>query len=86
MNQAASIDMYNLKEVPLRGSLEISAATAERPKTISVGGATTSFAAGRIRTWTVPLTLQSGKNTIPFSSPSVDPLFVLDIRWNPAQP
>jgi hypothetical protein len=83
LNQSASIDLYNLKEVALSGSLEISAATAERPKTVSVNGVTTGFASGRIRTWTVPLTLQPGKNVIPFTSPSGDPLFVLDIRWKP---
>lgn len=83
LGQAASIDIYDLKDIPLKGSLEISAATAERPKTLSVNGATTVFASGRIRTWTVPLTLQPGKNTIPFTSPSGDPLFVLDIRWKP---
>ncbi len=82
---SASIDIYDLKEVPLTGSLEISAATAERPKTISVNGATTVFASGRIRTWTVPLTLQPGQNTVLFTSPSTDSLFVLDIRWKPLQ-
>ena len=86
LSQSASIDLYNLKEVPLSGILEISAATADKPKTVSVNGVTTGFASGRIRTWAVPLTLQSGKNAIPFSSPSGDPLFVLDIRWKPAQP
>jgi hypothetical protein len=86
LKQVASIDLYNLKESPLSGTLEISAATADKPKPVSVNGATTVFASGRIRTWSVPLTLQSGKNTIPFASPSADPLFVLDIRWKPAQP
>jgi hypothetical protein len=86
LTQAASIDLYNLKEAPLSGALEISAATADKPKTVSVNGVTTGFASGRIRTWAVPLTLQVGKNTIPVSSPSADPLFVLDIRWKPAQP
>jgi hypothetical protein len=86
LNQAASIDLYNLKEMSLSGALEISAATADKPKTVSVNGVTTGFASGRIRTWSVPLTLQPGKNTIPFASPSADPLFVLDIRWKPAQP
>ena len=85
LNQAAGIDLYNLKEIPLSGSVEISAATAERPKTVSVNGTTTVFAPGRLRTRTVPLTLQPGQNTIPFTSPSSDPLFVLDIRWNAAQ-
>lgn len=80
-SRAASLDIYNLKEVPLTGSIEISAATSDRPKTISVNGSKTVFAAGRIRTWKLPLTLQPGKNTIPFTSPSADPLFVLDIRW-----
>lgn len=85
-NQAASIDLYNLKEAPLNGSLEISAATPRQPKTVSVNGSLSVFGSGRIRTWTLPLTLQPGKNTIPFTSPSGDPLFVLDIRWKPAQP
>lgn len=85
LKQSASIDLYNLKEMPLSGTIEISAATADKPKTVSVNGATTGFASGRIRTWTVPLTLQPGKNTIPFTSPSADSLFVLDIRWKPAQ-
>jgi hypothetical protein len=83
LTRAASIELYNLKEAPLNGVLEISAATADKPKTISVNGMTTGFASGRIRTWTVPLILQIGKNTILFSSPSADPLFVLDIRWKP---
>lgn len=83
--RAASVDLYNLKEAPLNGSIEISAATAEHPKTVSVNGVTTAFASGRIRTWAVPLTLQPGRNVIPFASPSGDPLFVLDIRWKPSQ-
>jgi hypothetical protein len=86
LGQSASIDLYNLKEVPLNGSVEISAATAERPKTVSVNNTTTVFASGRIRTWTVPLILQPGKNIIPFTSPSGDPLFVLDIRWKAVMP
>jgi hypothetical protein len=86
LKQSASIDFYNLKETPLNGTLEISAATADKPKTVSVNGATTVFSSGRIRVWTVPLTIQPGKNTVPFTSPSDDPLFVLDIRWKPAQP
>ncbi|NOU36686.1 MAG: hypothetical protein HOO88_07940 [Kiritimatiellaceae bacterium] len=85
LKQSASIDIYNLKDIALNGSLEISAATAERPKTISVNGVTTGFASGRIRTWTVPLVLQAGKNTIPFASPSADPLFVLDIKWSKSE-
>lgn len=84
-SQAASIDLYNLKEIPLSGSVEISAAAAQRPKTVSVNGINTVFAPGRIRTWTVPLTLQPMENKIPFTSPSGDPLFVLDIRWKPTQ-
>jgi hypothetical protein len=86
LTKSASIDLYNLKEVPLGGSLEISAATVDKPKTVSVNGVTTVFASGRIKTWTVPLTLQSGLNAIPVISPTGDPLFVLDIRWKPAQP
>ena len=86
LNQSASIDLYNLKELPLSGALEISAATADKSKTVSVNGVTTVFASGRIRTWSVPLTLKSGKNMIPFISPSADPLFVLGIRWKPSQP
>lgn len=84
-NQSASISLYNLREAPLSGALEISAATADKPKTVSVNGATTGFASGRIRTWSVPLTLQPGRNTLPFTSPSGDSLFVLDIRWKSAQ-
>lgn len=86
LGQTAAIDLYNLKDDPLSGMLEISAATAERPKTISAASTTTVFAPGRIRTWTIPLTLKLGQNTIPFTSPSSDPLFVLDIRWKAAQP
>ncbi len=86
LNQAAGIDLYNLKEMPLSGTLEISAATADKPKTVSVNGVTTGFASGRIRTWTVSLTLQPGENVILVTSPSGDPLFVLDIRWKPVQP
>ncbi len=85
LKQAASINLYNLKETPQNGTLEISAATAERPKTVSVNGTTTAFASGRIKTWMVPLTLPPGRNVVPFTSPSADPLFVLDIRWKPAQ-
>jgi hypothetical protein len=84
-NQTAAIDLYNLKETPLSGSVEISAVAAQRPKTVSVRGVNTVFASGRVRTWSIPLTLQPGKNMIPFTSPSGDPLFVLDIRWKPAQ-
>lgn len=83
--QTASMDIYNLKETLLTGSIEISAAAAQRPKTVSVSNANTVFTPGRIRTWTVPLTLQSGRNTVPFISPSSDPLFVLDIRWTPSK-
>ena len=86
MKQSASISLYNLKETPLGGSIEISAASAERSKTVSANGMTTVFAAGRIRAWTVPLTLQPGRNTLVFSSPSSAPLFVLDIRWTSTQP
>jgi hypothetical protein len=85
LSQSASIDLYNLKDAPLGGSLEISAATAEKPKTVAVNGVTTVFASGRIKTWTVALILQSGRNVIPVTSPSGDPLFVLDIRWKPVQ-
>lgn len=84
-NQSASINLYNLKEAPLNGVLEISAATADKPKTVSVNGVNTVFASGRIRTWTIPLTLQPMENKIPITSPSSDPLFVLDIRWKSAQ-
>ena len=79
------MDIYNLKEMPLSGTVEISAAAAQHPKTVAVNGINTVFAPGRLRTWTVPLTLQPGRNTVPFISPSSDPLFVLDIRWVPAQ-
>ena len=84
-SQEASIDLYDLKEIPLSGSVEISAVTAQRPKTVSVNGVNTVFASGRIKTWEIPLTLQPGRNPIPFTSPSGDPLFVLDIRWKSAQ-
>jgi hypothetical protein len=86
LTKSASIELYNLKELPLGGSLEISAATADNPKTVSVNGVTTVFASGRIRMWTVPLTLQPGRNAIPVASPTGDPLFVLDIRWKPIWP
>jgi hypothetical protein len=86
LTKSASIEFHNLKEVPLGGSIEISAATADKPKTVSVNGATTVFAPGRIKTWAIPFTLQPGRNTIPAASPSGDPLFVLDVRWKPAQP
>ncbi len=84
-NQTASVKLYNLKEIPLSGSVEISAVTAQHPKTVSVNGVNTVFASGRIRAWTIPQTLQPGENKIPFTSPSGDPLFVFDIRWKPAQ-
>ena len=84
LNQTASLDLYNLKGVAARGTLEISAAAAQHPKTVSVNGVGTVFAPGRIRTWAVPLTLHPGKNVVPFSSPSDEPLFVLDIRWKPS--
>ncbi|MEI7850327.1 MAG: hypothetical protein WCH86_00675 [Kiritimatiellales bacterium] len=83
--QTASVKLYNLKEIPLSGSIEISAAAAQHPKTVSVNGINTVFAPGRIRTWTIPLTLQPMENKIPITSPSGDPLFILDIRWKPAQ-
>lgn len=83
--QAASIDIYNLKDAPLSGVIEISAASAQRPKTVSVNGTTTVFASGRLRTWTVPVTLQPGENKIPCASPSGDPLFVLDIKWRQSE-
>lgn len=85
MKQAAVIDLYNLQEMPLNGALEVTAATADKPKTVSVSGATTVFAAGRIRTWTVPVTLKPGCNAISFASPSGEPLFVLDIMWSQPQ-
>ncbi len=82
-NQSASIDLYDLKDIPLSGTLEVSAATPKLAKTVSVNGTNTVFSAGHIRTWALPLTLKPGKNIIPFTSPSADPLFVLDIRWKP---
>lgn len=85
LNQSAPVDLYNLKEVPVSGSLEISAAAANKPKTVSINGVSTVFSPGRIRTWTVPLTLQPGLNAIPVVSPSGDPLFVSGIRWQPPQ-
>jgi hypothetical protein len=84
--RAASIDLYNLKETPLSGTLELSAAAAAQPKSVALHGNTTVFAPGRLRGWSVPLTLQPGRNTLSFSSPSTDPLFVLDLRWKPAAP
>jgi|GEM_PF-698117 len=81
LKQAASIILYNLKEVPMSGSLEMVAASADRPKTILVNGATTVFAPGMIRTWIIPLALHPGRNTFAVSSPSDIPLFVLDVRW-----
>jgi len=85
LKQSAALDLYNLKDATLSGVIEISAATANKPKTVSVNGTTTVFSSGRIRTWTMPLTLQPGRNTLPLTSPSGDPLFVLDIRWKSAQ-
>ena len=70
----------------MSGVLEISAATAQKPKSVSVNGTVTVFTLGHIRAWSDPLTLHPGKNEKPLSSPSSDPLLVLDIRWNPAQP
>ena len=60
-----------------------SAATAQKPKAVSVGGKSTVFASGRIKTWNVPLTLQPGENTIQLTSPAKNPLFVRDLRWTP---
>ncbi len=81
--RSASIDLYNLTDAPLSGTLQISAATAQKPKAVSVGGKSTVFAPGRIKGWNVPLILQPGKNTVPLASPSEAPLFVRDLRWTP---
>ncbi len=86
LTRTASMELYNLTEASVPGTLEISAATAQKPKMVSVNGKSTVFAAGRIKSWKVPLALKTGRNTIPFTSPSSDPLFVRDIRWTFAQP
>lgn len=86
MGQAASLDLYNLTNAPLSGTIEIIAAPIQKPKPVNVNGSVTSFAAGVIRTWPVALKLQPGRNPIRFSSPTPDPLLVLDIRWKPAKP
>jgi len=83
LGRTASVELYNLTDAPLSGTLEISAATARKPKAVSVGGKSTVFAPGRIKTWNVPLILQPGGNTVPLASPIEEPLFVRDLRWAP---
>jgi hypothetical protein len=83
--QAASTDLYNFKPSVLDGVLEVSAA-AEKSKVVSVNGESFKVPPGEILTVTIPLALQPGKNTISFTSPSDDRLFVLDILWKTRQP
>lgn len=79
--QSAVLDVYNLRDTPLRGTLEIAAAAAGEPKTVAINGERTIFEPNRIRTWNVPMTLQPGRNAVVFGSPSRALLFVLDVRW-----
>ncbi len=85
LKQSASIDIYNLKNAPLNGTLEVIATTADKPKTVSVNGASKVFVGGRLNAWKIPVTLQPGRNVLSFTSPSGDPLFVLDIKWSKAE-
>jgi hypothetical protein len=77
----AELIIYNLTAEPLSGSLEISAASAQKPKTVLLAEQRTVFSTGRIRKWSVPLTLVPGENRIQITSPVSTPLFVLDTRW-----
>lgn len=81
MTRSASVILHNLTGQPLTGSLKISAASAQRPKTVSIAGATVVFPAGRLTARSIPLTLQPGSNRIKINSPSNDPLFVRDLEW-----
>ncbi len=81
--RTASIELYNLTDAPLSGTLQTSAATAQKPKAVSMGGKSTVFAPGRMKTWKIPLTLQPGKNRVRLTSPVGEPLFVRDLRWTP---
>lgn len=79
--RSATVVLHNLTDVPMLGSLSVKAASAGRPKTVSIEGKSVVFPGGRISERKVPLTLQPGENRIEFTSPIDDPLFVRDLDW-----
>ncbi|MCU0857118.1 MAG: glycosyltransferase family 39 protein [Pontiellaceae bacterium] len=84
--ETASIDLYNLKETSINGLIQIYAAVWSHPKPVTVNGSTVTFSSKQIGRWDVPIVLKPGRNMVPFTSPTNEPLFVLDIRWKPAAP
>ena len=80
--QSAELNIYNLTDAPVSGTLTVTAATSAQVKAVTAGEKSTVFSSGRLKEWAVPVTVNPGKNTIKFSSPTADPLFVLDTRFN----
>lgn len=81
MNRQAEIVLHNLTDEPVTGTLQIAAAAATGPKTLSVGQSATIMERGKISGLNVPTTLRPGRNVLTLQSPSNDPLFVQDVRW-----
>jgi hypothetical protein len=86
MRQSATVHWHNVTSAPLRGHMEIFAASAEKPKMVSVGGTAKAFSPNRLEPWTIPLVLEPGHTPVAFRSSTPAPLFVADIRWVPAPP
>ncbi|MCU0858297.1 MAG: hypothetical protein MUC65_07835 [Pontiellaceae bacterium] len=81
LRKNASIELYNFKETPLSGTLRILAAP-ESLKIVTINEQITQeFLPGNVWSLDVPMVLDPGKNIIPFSSPSSEPLYVQDILW-----
>lgn len=80
--RSATVVLYNLTDLPIVGNLSVDAATAGRPKTISMAGQTLVFSGGRLSRKQIPLMLEPGKKQVKLSSPSADALFVRELRWD----
>ncbi|MCU0858836.1 MAG: hypothetical protein MUC65_10600 [Pontiellaceae bacterium] len=86
MGESASVDLYNFKSGSYGGFLEISAVAMGQAKIVSMNGESVQFPPGEVWCVTIPLTLQPGKNTIPFTSPTAGSLFILDLHWTTETP
>lgn len=80
MRQEAEIILINPGDGPVAVKMEIIAASPNGPKTIAVRGSRSQFNGNRMSVMNVPVNLAPGENSLTLSSPTDDPLFVLDIR------
>jgi hypothetical protein len=86
MRDEAEIFVINPGDEPRNAKLEIIAASPSGPKTLIVQGVRSQFNGNRMSIMNVPLNLAPGENTLTFTSPTSDPLFVLDIRLADVSP